>query len=168
MALLLYTGQRRSDVVKMGRQNRNGSALRVRQQKTGTELEIPVHATLQGILDATPGDNMTYLLTSHGAPFTPAGFGNWFHEQCVAAGLAPGLASHGLRKAACRRLAEAGCSTLQIMSITGHKKVADIETYVSARNQKLMASEAMAKIETETVIGKLEKKFANRARKPLN
>src|SRR5262249_19191463 len=43
LALLLYTGQRRSDVVRMGRQHIRNGALTVKQQKTGTELPpIPV------------------------------------------------------------------------------------------------------------------------------
>jgi integrase len=36
LALLLYTGQRRSDVVVMGRQHVRGDLISVRQQKTGT------------------------------------------------------------------------------------------------------------------------------------
>src|SRR6266436_2598109 len=45
-ALLLYTGQRRSDVVHMGRQHINDGAIYVRQQKTGREVWIPVHEAL--------------------------------------------------------------------------------------------------------------------------
>jgi hypothetical protein len=44
-----------------------------------------------------------------GKPFTAAGFGNWFREQCNAACL-PHCSFHGLRKAASVRLAEAGCT----------------------------------------------------------
>ena len=39
-ALLLYTGQRRSDIVRLGRQHVRATVLTVRQQKTGTELLI--------------------------------------------------------------------------------------------------------------------------------
>jgi integrase len=56
-----------------------------------------------------------------------------------------GLPPHGLRKAACRRLAEAGCSTLEIMSITGHRNLKEVETYVQAVNQKRLARAAIAK-----------------------
>ena len=76
-ALLLYTGQRRSDIVRLGRQHVRASVLTVRQQKTGTELLIPVHPILQAILDDTPKDNMTFLTTQFGKPFTSNGFGNW-------------------------------------------------------------------------------------------
>ena len=54
-ALLLYTGHRRSDVVRMGRQHIRDGVLQVRQQKTGVELFIPVHArSLRPIIDVTP------------------------------------------------------------------------------------------------------------------
>src|SRR5499427_6950572 len=54
LALLLYTAQRRSDVVKMGRQHIRDGVLTVKQQKTGTMLAIPVHPDLRAVLDATP------------------------------------------------------------------------------------------------------------------
>src|SRR6516164_2535895 len=104
-ALLLYTGQRRSDVVWMGRQHLSDNAICVRQVKTGREVWVPVHEALAPIL-ATAATNLTFLLTDQGKPYTAAGFGNWFRDQCQAAGLC-GCSAHGLRKAAARRLAEA-------------------------------------------------------------
>ena len=54
LALLLYTAQRRSDVVRMGRQHiretSDGPAPYVKQQKTGVELLIPIYPELQTIL----------------------------------------------------------------------------------------------------------------------
>ena len=43
LALLLYTAQRRSDVVRMGRQHVRDGVVQVRQQKTGAMLAIPLH-----------------------------------------------------------------------------------------------------------------------------
>ena len=77
-ALLLYTGQRRGDVVRMGRQHIRSGAISVRQEKTGAELAIPVHSDLQKVLDATPGEHLTFLVTEFGKLFSSAGFGNWF------------------------------------------------------------------------------------------
>jgi integrase len=59
LALLLYTAQRRSDVVRMGRQHIRNGVLTVKQQKTGTALAIPVHPHLQAVLDATPGEHLS-------------------------------------------------------------------------------------------------------------
>ena len=150
-ALLLYTGQRRSDVVRMGCQHVRDGVLTVRQQKTGTKLSIPVHPTLQAILN-TVSDNLAFLTTQFGKPFTSNGFGNWFRNQCNAAGL-PQCSAHGLRKAAARRLAEAGCTAHEIASITGHASLKQIAHYTRAADQGRLASAAMEKVKTRTSSG---------------
>ena len=144
--MLLYTAQRRSDVVKMGRQHIRAGVVHVRQQKTGTMLAIPVHPSLQAVLDASPSEHLTFLTTAYGKPFTAAGFGNWFRDQCDAAGLPAHCAAHGLRKAACRRLAEAGCSANVIASISGHTTLREVERYTKAADQERMARQGMAAI----------------------
>jgi integrase len=151
-ALLLYTGQRRSDVVRMGCQHVRNGVLVVRQEKTGAKLSIPLHPTLQEILADTPTDNMTFLTTQFGKPFTSNGFGNWFRVQCNAAGL-PQCSAHGLRKAAARRLAEAGCTAHEIASITGHASLKQVAHYTRAADQGRLASAAMEKVKTRTPSG---------------
>lgn len=141
-ALLLYTAQRRSDVIRMGWQHVQSDAIAVRQEKTGTALMIPLHPDLKLALASVPRTNMTFLMTEKGAPFTPAGFGNWFRDQCNAAGL-PQCSAHGLRKAAATRLANAGCSTDQIKAITGHRSLAEVAHYTRAADQQRLARQAM-------------------------
>lgn len=145
MALLLYTGQRRGDVVRMGWQAVSGDSVRVVQSKTGVALTIPMHNQLRDVLKDTPRTNLTFLMTNLGEPFTAAGFGNWFRDACDAAGL-QGRSAHGLRKAAARRLAEAGCSALQIGAITGHKTLKEISRYTAAADQERMARDAVDKL----------------------
>lgn len=144
MALLLYTGQRRSDVVRMGRQHVRGVKITVTTQKSQgrTVLEIPMHSRLREAIDACPNNHLTFLVTKDGRPFSAAGFGNYMREVCDAAGL-PDCSSHGLRKAACRRLAEASATPHQIMAITGHKSLKDVTTYTSAANQSRLAEDAV-------------------------
>jgi site-specific recombinase XerD len=146
LALLLYSGQRRSDVVRMGRQHIKSGILDVRQMKTGRELAIQVHSSLQSIIDATPSGQMTLLVTEFGKPFTAAGFGNWFREQCDMANLHH-CSSHGLRKAAARRLAEAGCTEHEIAAITGHASLGEIVRYTKAADQRRLAEAAIEKVE---------------------
>jgi integrase len=61
LALLLYTGQRCSDVVRMGRQRIRNDLISVRQQKTGTPLLIPVHPALRTAIEAMPSGHLTFL-----------------------------------------------------------------------------------------------------------
>jgi integrase len=143
LALLLYTGQRRSDVVRMGWQHINDGYISVTQQKTGERLELPLHEDLCAELANTNKDNLTFLMTSFGKPYTSAGFGNWFRKQCDKAGL-PHCTAHGLRKAAARRLAEAGCTNQQIKAVTGHRTEAEVNRYTRAASQKQLAAAAFA------------------------
>src|SRR5260370_22440377 len=142
-ALLLYTAQRRSDVVHLGRQHIRDGVLQLRQQKTGATLVIPVHPALAEVLEATPSDHLTFLTTGTGKPFSPAGFTNWFREMCNEAGLPRGTSAHGLRKAACRRLAEAGCSANVIAAISGHASLRELQRYTVAADQARMARSAI-------------------------
>jgi integrase len=145
MALLLYTGQRRGDVIHMGRQHIAKGAINLVQHKTKARLTIPVHPELAKVIDGTDAGNLTFLCTPKGQPFTAAGFGNWFREACNAADLR-GCTAHGLRKAAARRLAEAGCTPNQIAAITGHSTLKEVARYTKAADQVTLAEAAMLSI----------------------
>lgn len=141
--LLLYTGQRRSDVVTMGRQHVRDGVLAVVQRKTGAKLAIPLHPALKAEIAMWPAEHLTFMTTAYGKPFSAVGFSNWFVESARAAGLPPHSSPHGLRKAAARWLAEAGCSTLEIASITGHASLKEIERYTKSAAQHRLAASAM-------------------------
>jgi integrase len=145
LALLLYTAQRRSDVVKMGRQHIKDGVLTVKQQKTGKPLAIPVHSDLQVVLDATPSEHLTFLVTATGKPYGGNAFSEQFRKWCDAAGLPQRCKPHGLRKAACRRLAEAGCSGNEIMAISGHVTMKELVRYTAAADQARLARNAMVR-----------------------
>src|SRR5262245_25271435 len=149
MALLLYTGQRRSDVIRIGAQHIRNGVLQVRQQKTGVELSIPVHTALFAIIAETPTEHLTFLTTQYGGPFSETGFSHWFREECDKACLHH-CSAHGLRKAAARRLAEAGCTAHEIAAITGHASLREIVRYTKAVDQQKLAIAAMEKAETRT------------------
>lgn len=154
LELLLDTGQRKSDVIRMGRQPLGLSGDRffapalfsIRQQKTGMEVTVPVLPELQAELSQLAKDHLTFLVTEAGAPFTAGGFGNWFHQAVAKAGLPAGLSAHGLRKAAARRLAERGCTTKEIMAVGGWKTEKEVRRYTEAADQTLLAKSAMAKL----------------------
>jgi integrase len=144
LSLLLHTGQRRGDVRLLGRQHVDGEGrITLRQQKTGAMLSIPVHPELAAELVLAPKTDLTFLVTDEGKPYSEAGFGNWFRDQCDRAGLKH-CSAHGLRKAAARRLADAGCTHAQIKAITGHRTDKEVTRYIEAANQKRLADQALA------------------------
>jgi integrase len=143
--LLLYTAQRRTDVIALGPANLRNGRFTYTASKNGAEMDIPVAPPLAATIAATPMIGVkTYLVTDYGKPFTPAGFGNWLRERCNEAGL-PQCSAHGLRKAFLRRMAEAGCSEDYIASISGHRDTREIRTYVQAANKARMATDGMAR-----------------------
>jgi integrase len=147
---LLHSAQRRSDVVRMGRQHiretPDGPALYVKQRKTGVELLISIHSKLGAILDATPSEHLTFLVTATGKPYGDNHFTRKFREWCDAAGLPKCCVVHGLRKAACRRLAEADATEKQIMAFSGHATTKEIVRYTRDADQARLAQAAMAKM----------------------
>jgi integrase len=148
LTLLLYTGQRRSDVIRMGPQHIRGTAIVIRQQKTGHELELPMHPELRAELAEAPKAHLAFLITELGRPFASGNaFYNWFVDCAAKAGIAKGLGPHGLRKATARRLAEAGCTPHQIAAMTGHQSLKEVERYTRAADQRRLAAAAVVRLE---------------------
>jgi integrase len=153
LALLLNTALRCADVVRVGRGHVRGGSLHITQQKTGTPLEIPITTELATAVNAVPSEHVVVLVNERGKAFTAKGFGKWFAKQCERIGL-KGLSAHGLRKAACRRLAEAGCSVNEIAAISGHRSLNEIARYTRAADQARMARNAMARTARQHRSGK--------------
>lgn len=145
LALLIYTGQRRGDVVKLGRQHERDGWLTFTQQKGGKEMSIPIVQPLRDILDTSPTGDMTYIVTAFNKPFTSNGFGNRVRKWCDEAGL-PHCSAHGLRKAAGYRMADRGCTTHEIAAILGHDTLKEVERYTKSAEQRRLAKQAGEKI----------------------
>jgi integrase len=154
----------------MGKQYIRNGRIQVVQQKTGASLAIKIHPDLITVLDATPSEHLTFLTTACGQPFSPAGFGNWFRQACDEAGLYKGCSVHGLRKAACRRLAEAGCSANVIAAISGHRTLKEVSRYTNAADQERLADHGICALtgpEREQKVANPEDWLAKKARNSL-
>jgi integrase len=146
LALLLYTGQRRSDVVGLGPAHLKDKWITLTQAKNqarkAVTLSIPVLPELQSVLDRTPCGPEAFLTTQFGRPFTSNGFGNWFRKRCDEAGL-PQCTAHGLRKAGASIAAENGATERQLMAIFGWTTMKEAARYTRAARQKVLAGSAM-------------------------
>jgi integrase/recombinase XerD len=147
--LLRYTTCRREDVPRLGRQHICDGRIRFRQAKNEhrnpIEVDIPLHPSLMASIAATKVGNMTFLITEYGKPFTANGFGNRFKDWCRQADL-PHCSAHGVRKATSTALAEAGATPHEIMAITGHQTLEEVERYTKTASRKKTADAAMAKL----------------------
>lgn len=143
--LLFATGCRRQDVVRLGRQMmmQNGW-LRYVTEKNGEVVEILLLPEAQAEITLAPKDNMTFLVTAYGRPFSEAGFGMRFREWCDAAGLiGRGCSAHGLRKARATDLAERGASEKMLDSWLGWADGSnESKRYTKAAQRKRLAARA--------------------------
>jgi integrase len=151
LGLLLFTGQRRSDITRLGRQHVQDGKISFTQFKGRNRkpkrLVLPILPALQRTIDASPTGEMTFLVNDLGRPFTDAGFGNWFRDRCVEAGV-PGRA-HGLRKAGATIAANNGATAHQLMAIFGWDTLKMAEAYTRAADQERLAESAMHMLEVQ-------------------
>lgn len=146
LAILLYTGARRSDAVRLGNQFRDGERLVFTAWKNRTrapvEIDIPILPALARALAAGPLGRHTWIETAFGRPFTPAGFGNWFRGLCNEAGLQH-CSAHGLRKAGSTRAAENGATPHQLMAMFGWTNLKQAEHYTRTAERRRLAASGM-------------------------
>ena len=146
--LALYTGQRQGDVLKMTWAQIHDGGIEVVQQKTGAKLWVPLHRDLRAALHAIEVKKAVTILTSpSGLPWKSDHFKHKFKKAARAAELPDDLVFHGLRKSAASFMAEAGCTTEQIKSITGHATDAMAAHYAKGAEKKILALAAMSKFE---------------------
>lgn len=161
MAVLLYTGLRRGDAARLGRQHVREevfeidrgkvkikvkiTVIRIRTEKTGILAVIPVLPELAEAIAATKTGDLAFMATAHGAPMVKEGFGNWFRGACRAAGV-PGSA-HGLRKAGATRAANNGATEAELRAIYAWgPRSREPAHYTEQADRVKLAREAMGKL----------------------
>jgi integrase len=150
LALLLFTGQRRSDVIRFGKQHTKGRKLAFTQFKGRNrkpkKLTLPILPVLKQVIDASPYGDVTFLVNDWNRAFTDAGFGNKFRDWCDQADLRH-CSAHGLRKAGATIAANNGASSRQLMAIFGWDTIKQAEHYTRGADQQRLADDAMHLLE---------------------
>jgi integrase len=118
----------------------------IKQNKTSAAVEVPIVQELHTALDLCPRDRLTFIAQADGRPLDVESLGGDFRRWLRKAGISDQLSLHGLRKAAARRLAEAGCTPHEIMAITGHKTLSEVERYCRDAEKKRLAESGMGKV----------------------
>jgi integrase len=146
LAVLLYTGLRRGDAVRLGRQHvRNGIAvIKTEKSQGGITVALPILPVLAETLAAGPCGDLTFIAGANGKPLTKESFGNEFREACKAAGV-PGSA-HGVRKIAATRAANKGATVAQLEAIFGWTGGTMASLYTRSADRERLAREAMHKL----------------------
>jgi integrase len=144
LAVLLYTGLRRGDAVRLGRQHVRGGVASIKAEKTDTWVTLPILPALAEALEAGPCGDLTFIAGKNGNPFTKESFGNEFRKACRVAGV-PGSA-HGVRKIAATRAANAGATVAQLEAIFGWHGGRMASLYTKAADRRRLSLEAMHKL----------------------
>jgi integrase len=148
LTLLLYASSRRGDVVRLGprmiKVEDGCEILSYMQEKkrnsNPVRAFVPVVPPLRAALDATPPVGLTFLSWGkYGQPYKKNSFGNLFHDWCADAGLRKGLSLHGLRKACVVRMIKDDNPSFNVMAITGHRTLKEIERYGREFNRNAAA-----------------------------
>lgn len=143
--VLLYTGMRRGDAVRIGPANVSGGAIHTSTEKSGKKIELTlgILPALAATLKAGPTGE-TFIVGKLGDPLTKESFGNFFREACLAAGV--DKSAHGLRKLAATRAAEAGASERELEALFGWRGGAMASLYTRAADRSKMALRAIGKL----------------------
>jgi len=142
--MLYYTAQRLNDVLRATWSDISGDTIRVRQQKTGKALMIPLHHNLRRELDRTPRRGLTICTLENGSPFTETPARDALKKFVAGYGLH--RVPHGLRKNAVISLLEAGCTMAETAAISG-QTLQLVEHYAKGRDQSKLASAAILRWE---------------------
>lgn len=160
--LLVYTGVRRSDVVRLGRQHTRQGEITITTEKSRNsgkpvEVTISILPPLAKSIAAAPTGDMTYLVTTKRTAFVKESFGNWFRKACQEAKV-PG-SSHGLRKLAAVRMAENGATEAELNAVFGWAEGSDESaTYVKKASRKKLSKVGIVKILPQTAPQTYDKK----------
>lgn len=153
-------------MVKLGPQHLKNGRIRITHTKTKATTDVPIHPHLVETLDHHPLNNLAFLMTGQGRPFTAKAFGSFFRAACQRAGV-EGRSAHGLRKAACRRLAEAGCTPHQIMAVSGHKTLSEVDRYCREAGRVDLATDAFDRLQARLALTNHPERVVNFPDKPL-
>src|SRR5262249_19555942 len=136
MEFALETTSRRGEVVRLGPQHVKNGRIRIERIHGSADVDILVSPELQAACDAMPKAHLTYIVTAYGKPRSKFGLGNDFAKWATEAGLPARCRLHGLKKARMRRLAEDGDTAHELMAISGHKTLTEVQRYTADADRK--------------------------------
>jgi len=148
--VLLYTGLRRGDAVKLGRPHVRDGVAKIKTEKSGKTIEVtlPILPVLAATLAAGPCGDLTFIAGEGGHPLTKESFGNLFRDACRAAGV-PGSA-HGVRKIAATRAANSGATVAELEALFGWTGGTMASLYTRAADRERLARGAIHKLAGNT------------------
>jgi len=140
-----FTGLRRGDAARLGRQHIRNGVITIDTEKTGTRVTIPVLPELAEILAAGPIGELSIIASKKGQPLRKEVVGTLFKKACRAAGI-PNKSAHGIRKAAATRAANNGATVATLEAIFGWEGGQMAALYTKAADRRKLAADHMKKL----------------------
>jgi len=144
--VLLYTGLRRGDAVRIGRQHVKDGVAYLKTEKSGYRVEValPILPVLQRTLDNSPTSDLAFICGANGQPMKKESFGNAFREACNKAGV--NKSAHGVRKISATRAANAGATVAQLKALFGWTDNEMPSLYTQTADRRKLARDAIEKL----------------------
>ncbi|WP_375620286.1 tyrosine-type recombinase/integrase [Bartonella sp. TS25HLJMH] len=147
--ILLYTGLRRGDAVRIGWKDVKDNIIHLKTEKSKfqTDVFLPILPELAKTLEIGPIGEKTFICSKMNQKFTKESFGDTFRDACNAAGIKK--SAHGLRKLAATRAANSGATVSQLKAIFGWTNDAMASLYTKSADRKRLAIEAIKKLQKD-------------------
>jgi integrase len=143
---------RRGEIVMLGPQHVKGNRIKIARLKGNPEVDIEMTPELAAAVHAMPKGHLSWFITRLGKPRSAGGLSKIFPQWVKAAGLPSRCVAHGLKKAGLRRMGEIGCTTLEMMGVSGHTTLESIEIYTRGFDRKKAGDRAIAKRREHTAV----------------
>lgn len=142
--IMLYTGLRISDAIRLGPQHIKDGRINIKAQKTKIDVLIPVLTPLAKSIAAANVSSLLFLTNKKGKAWDRQNASAWFAKQCVDANV-KGTA-HGLRKAGATLAAENGATPHELAAMYGWASTKMAEVYTKKADKLLLAERAANKL----------------------
>lgn len=144
--ILLFTGLRRGDAVRLGRQHVRDGVATIKTEKSGYEIEVNITILheLAATIAAGPCADLAFICNEHRRPFTKESFGNAFGKAARAAGVRK--SAHGVRKLDAATVADNGATEQQMMALFGWKDPKMAAHYAKTADRKRLGKDAARKL----------------------
>ncbi|WP_375609781.1 MULTISPECIES: tyrosine-type recombinase/integrase [unclassified Bartonella] len=145
--VLLYTGLRRGDAVRIGWKDVKDNIIHLKTEKSQfkTDVFLPILPELAKTLKVGPIGEETFICSKRRKALSKENFGTLFYKACIQAGIKK--SAHGLRKLAATRAANSGATVSQLKALFGWTDDAMASLYTKSADRKKLALESIQKLQ---------------------
>lgn len=158
VAIQMYTGLRVSDLAVLGPQHRRKDAFKLRlfknRNRTPVDIDIAIHPILEAVLASHKVENLTYLVTEFGKPFSVKGLGNRISDWWRQAGMGH-LTSHSVRKGLATDVAHNEATDSMLEAMFGWKDGKTSKIYTRNAERARLARQTVERINWDGIGSKL-------------